>query len=401
MKKLILAAIVLVSVSAAALAEDQPKLLEFEPLDEWADESQKTDNPAEAKKAAQPAAPAKAPAAVKKEQAAAAVTKTAAVKPALPAPAAKKATATKAAAAPKPAAAVKPVEVTEYPEKFELQPAKPAAAKAAVAAKPASPSAGSGGFSVEKKHLVSGGDTLWDLSGKYYKDPYKWGKIYNANLGVVENPDRIYPTEELLIPDITEEVSPKKNTGTEITGGDTVADADLSVTDVETAGEPVPAAAEPEELPKPATIKPVSAANLMSADLKAYARNDLSTELPVDQKEWSSFTKVVPDSWREDGVISAKEKNAGGAMEDSLSFSGEIVVITMSSPEPARKGDFLSVYRKGSTAFDARGKRIGKEIQPAGIVEVISVDGRKVRARIVDASSTLSKGLSVKFSLRR
>ncbi|PIU18390.1 MAG: hypothetical protein COT18_10650 [Elusimicrobia bacterium CG08_land_8_20_14_0_20_59_10] len=291
------------------------------------------------------------------------------------------------------AAGVKPVEVVEYPEKYVLEPAarKAAAAKPSPSKKvPAPSAAGAGGFTVGKKHLVSDGDTLWDLSGKYYKDPYKWGKIYNANLGVVENPDWIYPKEELIIPDITEEVKPgiKKEAveaaapEEDVSAGDT--DYDI-----------------PEEAPRPVIIAPAQSVNAMNADMKVYENNELSSEMPVDQKEWSSFNKVVPDSWREDGVISAKEKTSKDSVAEGLAFSGGIMIINMFSPNAVRKGDYLSVYRKGVAAHDKRGQRIGREIQPAGMLEVLSVEGRRVRARIVDASSTITKGLIVKVSVRR
>lgn len=320
------------------------------------------------------------------------------------------------------AAEVKPVEVVEYPEKYDLEPAarkapssrkpaaasipaaasKPAAArKPAAAAKPAAavqkasaPSAASaGGFSVEKRHLVSGGDTLWDLSGKYYKDPYKWGKIYNANLGVVENPDWIYPKEELIIPDITEEVKPEIKKEAVAAVEDTATEEDVSAGDTDYDV--------PEEAPRPVAIAPARFVNAMSADMKAYENNELSSEMPADQKEWSAFTKVVPESWREDGVISAKEKTSKDSVAEGLAFSGEIVLINMSLPNAAGKGDYLSVYRKGVAAFDKSGRRIGREIQPAGMLEVLSVEGRQVRARVVDASSTITKGLIVKVSVRR
>ena len=50
------------------------------------------------------------------------------------------------------------------------------------------------------EHVVREGDTLWDLAGEYYADPFRWPMIHEANLGEVEDPHWIYPTERLLIP---------------------------------------------------------------------------------------------------------------------------------------------------------------------------------------------------------
>ena len=57
-------------------------------------------------------------------------------------------------------------------------------------------------------YTVVKGDTPWDLSGKYYKNPFLWGKIYNANFRTVADPDRINPKEELIIPDINDIIIP-------------------------------------------------------------------------------------------------------------------------------------------------------------------------------------------------
>ena len=54
----------------------------------------------------------------------------------------------------------------------------------------------------QKVHVVKKGDTLWDLSGYYYSNPFIWRNIYNANMDKIEDPHWIYPGEEFTIPDI-------------------------------------------------------------------------------------------------------------------------------------------------------------------------------------------------------
>lgn len=308
-------------------------------------------------------------------------TKTAAVKPAAARPAA----AQPAAAKP---AAVKPAKAH-----------KAAARRPARIPPPETSTVTTGGFAVDRRHKVSGGDTLWDLSGKYYGNPYKWGKIYNANVNTVANPDRIYPKEELIIPGITDEVKPAalkpaQVKAAEPSASDTVTRGEFSSSDETTTAdaEAVPVVSEP--------VSPVVRINVQGDDLAVYERNDLSSEMPVDQKEWSSFMKVVPDDWVDDGVVFSKTKTDTESVEDGLSFTGELVSIRMRPGVEVKKGDFLTVYIKGAPAFDKKGVRLGREIQPAGVVEVLGVEGDMVKARVRDASSVINKGLVVKVTVR-
>jgi len=49
-------------------------------------------------------------------------------------------------------------------------------------------------------HDVRPGDTLWDLSRTYLRDPFRWPEIHRANQTIVANPHLIYPSQRLRIP---------------------------------------------------------------------------------------------------------------------------------------------------------------------------------------------------------
>ncbi len=51
-----------------------------------------------------------------------------------------------------------------------------------------------------RTHEVRRGDTLWDLAGHYYGDPFLWPCIHQANSGLVANPHLILPSWKLTIP---------------------------------------------------------------------------------------------------------------------------------------------------------------------------------------------------------
>ncbi|MFN3966867.1 MAG: LysM peptidoglycan-binding domain-containing protein [Endomicrobiia bacterium] len=46
------------------------------------------------------------------------------------------------------------------------------------------------------------GDCLYNIAKKYYRDGSKWKIIYEANKDKIKNPNKIYPKQILVIPEI-------------------------------------------------------------------------------------------------------------------------------------------------------------------------------------------------------
>jgi LysM domain len=49
---------------------------------------------------------------------------------------------------------------------------------------------------VEQPYIVKKGDTLWDIANHFFRDPFKWLKIWEQNL-YISNPDLIYPGNKI------------------------------------------------------------------------------------------------------------------------------------------------------------------------------------------------------------
>ena len=49
-------------------------------------------------------------------------------------------------------------------------------------------------------YTVQSGDTLWKISEQVYGDGAIYMKIFEANTGLLESPDQIFPGQELTIP---------------------------------------------------------------------------------------------------------------------------------------------------------------------------------------------------------
>ncbi len=102
--------------------------------------------------------------------------------------------------APASAAPVRPAVESSRAEAAAPPPGRetpPAPIERAEAFRPAPPGPAA---AAERIHEVRRGDTLWDLSGRYYGDPHRWPAIWDVNRDLVQDPDLILPNERLRIP---------------------------------------------------------------------------------------------------------------------------------------------------------------------------------------------------------
>jgi hypothetical protein len=129
-----------------------------------------------------------------------------------------------------------------------------------------------------------------------------------------------------------------------------------------------------------------------------FEPTDLSMEMPADQKEWAAdITTIVPENWKEDGVIISRVEAGADYENDSLAAPGDRVRIKVDNPAFFRPGEAISAYMKGAIAYDKMtGKKLGLELQKTGVLVVLRVDGNIVEARVVRSNTSVDSGQVIK-----
>lgn len=208
----------------------------------------------------------------------------------------------------------------------------------------------------QKKHTVIKGDTLWDIAGFYYEDPFLWPVIYKANQDSISDPHWIYPDEVFVIPNVPEEK----------------------------------VAEMPEEegiVAKKATIE-----KLPPQSKSAYvSTKDIGIFSVVKKKEYV-FTQqsafLAGFITREElGMGKITKKYSTSEEPDVKVVIGEKVDINRGTDDGLSVGDFYTVFNWGKTVGD-----YGRIVRIKGILKIIKAGTEVSTARLIETYEPIEEG---------
>lgn len=183
----------------------------------------------------------------------------------------------------------------------------------------------------QTKHTVATHDCLWSLAQTYYHDPFKWKALEAANAGLIKNPDRIYPGQVLVIPDIAAlpNVEPP---------ADSAVDAAAPVDQAPSSASPAPETAETAAAPAPPQPSPAKAKAAGPGGLEDQPA-DLSAQMPPAMTGFGPSMRRMRllAGWTSDGTVSG-----GIDGHETASAEGDVVVGRLAK---ADVGDSFDVFR--------------------------------------------------------
>lgn len=213
-------------------------------------------------------------------------------------------------------------------------------------------------------YLVVKGDTLWDISAKFFKDPWKWPQIWGYNKDTIKDPHWIYPGNVVYL-------DPKTHT--------------LKV------GESAPA---PEGESAVTEVPSVTEGNISSSSdvtkLKPRARVVKGTSEAIAM---ISLKDIGPFLARplviEDAELDSAPELVGTYEQRELLSTGDVAY---ANNMPMDKGESWQIYRPGQTFKDPdTGEVLGHEVAYLGDATVEKFDNLTT-LKITNAVQEIHKG---------
>ena len=217
----------------------------------------------------------------------------------------------------------------------------------------------------EGVYTIKKGDTLWDISAKFLKDPFLWPKLWQRN-PYITNPHWIYPGNPVRLSTFEEA---KKEEPPRV-----VEEKPREVKEVK------PEVAEVKE------VKKVEPPPVVEKKLEVIAEKK-----PVEEK------KVIREI-RSAGFVAGFDYKGIGIILDNkegktLMAEGDVLYLAFKTAETISIGNKYTIFRASDIVRDpVTEKKIGRKYSISGNIEIIDQSGNFFTARVLEAFDAIYKG---------
>ena len=225
-------------------------------------------------------------------------------------------------------------------------------------------------------YLIRAGDTLWDLAGQYYGDPYLWPQIWEQNR-YIQDAHWIYPGDPLVV--------------------------GIEVTPIEEIGEMAGEDEAPSEMADP-RFDPASGAPvpLGSADdifCSGYIGDpDETFPMTVIGSEYGGLDIAVASSWGERRLVSASSNPYGQPRTSKLGLVlGDIVYLDRGREAGLLPGSVHIAVQPGEMVKHVdTDELLGRSFYYRGRVRLLSVQETSAIGEIIHSCGPIEVGVGLK-----
>ena len=217
-------------------------------------------------------------------------------------------------------------------------------------------------------YIIVKGDTLWDISNSFLKDPFLWPLIWKVN-PYITNPDLIYPGNKLVIPDLSQIERAMERPAEQATEQEKPGEREVAGLPK---GPAKPTDKEPEAEEPPPTRKLILPEEMRVPIIDKYAMVNA-------------------------GFVNAEETDDRivGSLEPKTIFAyDDILYVKTPSQEGVEPGDRFLIYKPVKRVrHPDTGSTVGRLIKVLGILQITAKDTEDVMtARVTLSFDAIAKG---------